>query len=321
MYELGVVEMFAGRTAKAFECVDEGLMVARRSKARVMEGALLTARGCLLQEIADVATALTHHAEAARIFGAFGNAHREASALYYLATTYLERDEPAEALLVLDRARSRVASVGAPRYEALIAACAATAHGLLGRLEDARRAIEHAESALALVPQEPSLAAAVAVQRFLLEVLRGSAEAERSLDEARALVDAHPNDDSHFAFRMLQRLVTGTDTTVHEALVVFVDASGFVSPGSLTKVTLPARSPLRRILEHFVTRRLETPGETVSIDEVIRAGWPDEKIGTDAALNRAYVALATLRKKGLRDVLVSADGGYLLSQSVVVRRE
>jgi hypothetical protein len=53
---------------------------------------------------------------------------------------------------------------------------------------------------------------------------------------------------------------------------------------------------------------------------VIRAGWPQEKIGLDAALNRAYVALSSLRKKGLKGVLVSTSGGYALSQGVVVRR-
>ena len=39
-------------------------------------------------------------------------------------------------------------------------------------------------------------------------------------------------------------------------------------------------------------------------------GWPSERIGADAALNRAYVALASLRKKGLRGLLVSGEGGY-----------
>lgn len=54
--------------------------------------------------------------------------------------------------------------------------------------------------------------------------------------------------------------------------------------------------------------------------EVIAAGWPGERIGTEAALNRAYVALSSLRKKGLHELLVRTGGGYALSPAVAVRR-
>ena len=74
------------------------------------------------------------------------------------------------------------------------------------------------------------------------------------------------------------------------------------------------------LLERLARWRLEAPGEALSIDELIEAGWPDEKIRADAALNRAYVAIASLRKKGLRDVLLTTGGGYALSAAVAVRR-
>jgi hypothetical protein len=66
-------------------------------------------------------------------------------------------------------------------------------------------------------------------------------------------------------------------------------------------------------------RRLDAPGEGVPVEEVVRAGWPRERISATAALNRAYVALATLRKLGLRDLIVTGAGGYLLNPAVVVR--
>lgn len=83
---------------------------------------------------------------------------------------------------------------------------------------------------------------------------------------------------------------------------------------------LPPRSPLRRVLDQLVRSREDSPGEPVTVDALIRAGWPGEKIRTDAALNRVYVALATLRKQGLRDVISSAGGGYALSRGVIVER-
>ena len=146
-------------------------------------------------------------------------------------------------------------------------------------------------------------------------------DGQAAIREAQSLVSASSNDDSRFALRVLRKVVTGEDVTARDALVVWPGASAFILPGSSERVTLPPGSPLRRILDHFVTRRLETPGEIVSIDEVIRAGWPDEKIGTDAALNRAYVALTKLRKTGLRDALLTTEGGYMLSEAIVVRRE
>ena len=78
---------------------------------------------------------------------------------------------------------------------------------------------------------------------------------------------------------------------------------------------------MRRILEHLARRRIDAAGEVVSVEELIRVAWPGEKIGAAAALNRAYVALANLRKLGLRALLLHGEGGYALSQAVVVRLE
>jgi hypothetical protein len=71
-----------------------------------MEGAHSTARGCLLQDTGELDGALQCHAEAARIFHELGSRYREASALYYLATTRFERGDPAEALAVLQQSRN-----------------------------------------------------------------------------------------------------------------------------------------------------------------------------------------------------------------------
>jgi hypothetical protein len=42
-------------------------------------------------------------------------------------------------------------------------------------------------------------------------------------------------------------------------------------------------------------------------------------MGTEAGLNRAYVALASLRKLGLKGMLLHSGGGYALSEAVLVR--
>jgi len=320
IYELAVIEIFAARYDEAFASFEEGFRVAQRGRIRVMTGALETARGCLLQDVGRLDEALDHHAEAARIFREVGSRYREASALYYLATTHLERGNAAEAESILHRALERVEGVGAPRYEALMAGCSAAALSLLGQSEAAERAMTRAESAARRVRSEPALESNLRVHRLALDLEAGRRDAASAIAEAEKLVAAHASDDSRFALRALRLASRGAPSGA-DALVVAEGGAAFTLPGASEPIVLPERSPLRRILEHLAERRLEAPGEVVTLDDVIRVGWPSEKIAALAALNRAHVALATLRKKGLREHLVSGGGGYALSRAVVVRLE
>jgi tetratricopeptide (TPR) repeat protein len=273
-----------------------------------------------LQDLGRLDEALEHHAEAARVFHEVGSRYREASALYYLATTYLERREPAEAILGLRRARERLVGVGATRYEALTSGALASAHASLGDLEAAKAALEAAEDAAARVKSEPALVANVRIHRMAFEVRSGArTDFDRALDEARALVDVHPTDDSRFALRTLAA-VSRAAPPPRATLLVEIGGGAFKLPDASAAVRLPARSPSRRILDALAARRTDRPGEVLTIDEVIAAGWPGEKVGSDAALNRAYVALASLRKMGLRGILLQGGGGYFLSDVVATRR-
>jgi hypothetical protein len=55
-------------------------------------------------------------------------------------------------------------------------------------------------------------------------------------------------------------------------------------------------------------------------DELLEAGWPGERVGPEAGFARVRNALSTLRKMGLRDVLLTRDDGYLLDPAVPIRR-
>lgn len=319
LYELAVIDMFAGAHQEAFDRFDEGLRVAETSGLRVVTGALKTARGCLLQDLGRLDEALAHHAEAARVFREAGARHRHASALYYLASTYLERNEPLEVEAILREARTTLEGVGATRYEVLMDCCLATARARRGDLSGAAEALARAERAAALLDNEPALTVAVKLHRRAFEVRSSAAAA--GLAEAEAMVAAHPSDDSRFSLRMLKVAACASTLTppVTDALVVEPGGSAFRLPGATSSVELPARSPLRRLLEHLARRRIEAPGEVVTIETMIKVGWPGERIATDAALNRAYVALASLRKLGLKGFLLHGAGGYAISQAVVVR--
>jgi predicted ATPase len=333
MYEAAVVAMFQGRSDVALERFDEGLRVARGADVRAVAGALVTARGGLLQEMGRVDEALAHHAEAARVFRELGSRYRETSALYYQATAYLERGDARDAERVLAQASERVRGLGSPRYEALIEGCRALVFGRHGDLAAAEQAMQRARAAASACATEGALAATVAVHAMTLEVCR-SAEPDsneaphaRKRTEpgsneapARVLVEAHPSDDSRFALRMLTAALHPPRARTSPALAVWRGARAFQPPSAPEKVELVRRAPLRRILELLVDRRLDAPGEAVAVEDIVSAGWPGERIQVQAALNRAYVALTTLRKLGLRDVLVTGTGGYWLHPAIPLER-
>jgi predicted ATPase len=321
LYEAAVVAMFQDRGDVAMERFDEGLAIAHRARARALVGALTTARGGLLQEQGALDEALRHHAEAARIFGELGSRYRETSALYYLATAYLERGDAREAGRLLGLALDRVRGVGAPRYEALIEGCRAVALAALGDHAAALAVLEGARRAQALCASEPALAATVAIHALTLGLRTATTEptdaARQGAElEARRLATAHPSDDSRFALRALLAAPPGR---ARRDLRIGEEGRSFVLPGRDEPVDLSRRVPLGRILVLLARQRREAPGEPVGIDEIVRAGWPDERIETRAALNRAYVALATLRKLGLRELLQSTGGGYCIDPAVGMR--
>jgi hypothetical protein len=83
-------------------------------------------------------------------------------------------------------------------------------------------------------------------------------------------------------------------------------------PGGGTRVDLARRRVLRRLLVALVEHRLVSPGAALSRSDLLTVGWPGEQLPVTAGRNRLNVALATLRKLGLDDSLVTRKDGYLL---------
>jgi hypothetical protein len=101
------------------------------------------------------------------------------------------------------------------------------------------------------------------------------------------------------------------------ALSVARDGRWFQLAGA-PRVDLERRRPLRRILALLVAERLAHPGRAVPLDAIITAGWPGERLIPRSANTRAYVALSTLRRLGLGEVLLRRGGGYLLAASAAL---
>jgi predicted ATPase len=102
-----------------------------------------------------------------------------------------------------------------------------------------------------------------------------------------------------------------------EARFVWGDDARFVQPEGGARMDLTRHGSLRKVLKALLTahadsRQAGTP-RALSADDLLAAGWPDEKVRYDAGMLRVYTAVRRLRKLGLSDVLIRRDDGYLLS--------
>ncbi len=76
----------------------------------------------------------------------------------------------------------------------------------------------------------------------------------------------------------------------------------------------------RRVVLALVAQREAHPGVSLGAEALLLAGWPEERVDPFAALNRLHVMLNSLRKKGLRDLILSDEAGWHLDPEVPVRR-
>jgi hypothetical protein len=101
--------------------------------------------------------------------------------------------------------------------------------------------------------------------------------------------------------------------------LVGVEARWFQPPTG-GRVNLGRRGAVRRVLLRLVEHRVAKPGEGLSVDEIVQAGWPKERMQYESGVARAYVTVQRLRALGLKDVLLTRDDGYLLDPGVLVER-
>lgn len=94
-----------------------------------------------------------------------------------------------------------------------------------------------------------------------------------------------------------------------------------VRVGSTPSLPLGSRRALRRILSALIEQHQRRPGEAIAVTELVAAGWPGESLIFEAAANRVYVALSSLRKLGLDGVIERCDGGWRLAPGTTVRIE
>jgi tetratricopeptide (TPR) repeat protein len=300
-YELAVIAMFLRDNDAVERGLAEATSIATTLGAQLQVAAANAALGIHVQARGDLSRAISLLAEAARTFRDAGHVHREGSTLFYLAGAYLERGEIIQALIVCDQATACIDAVGAARYQALLGALAAVAHALHGDALAARAALARADAAEARCRREKSLRAVLAIARLRVE-------SATCATEARAIADGVAGDDP----QLFARLVAGSDA--QRPRMQLTRSGDVVLDGVLLE--LGKRPALRKIVAVLAEHRIAAPGEAVALDALVAAGWPGEKIRADAAINRIHVALSTLRRLGLRDVLLTVEQGYAFDPAI-----
>ncbi len=305
-----------GRFDEAQAALDRALQLPVEDGDRGAEGFALWHLACLALERGDAEKARQLGEEALVRYVEMGDGHLIAHARMVLGAALARLGDTAAAESEFDLADALLAN-GAPHVRdalalfrahvslARAAACAPSANA-----EETRRATsanaEEARRATSANAEETHSAAAIGILRDF---------------DARAT--GLPLANERFARRVLVNALAApapppreprpprAPRAVQAALIVGDDGRWFRLE-ERREVNLERRAALRRILASLARRRVHAPGTALTLDEVLEAGWPGERVSVEAGAARVYNAIQRLRKLGLESILRTRDDGYLL---------
>jgi predicted ATPase len=254
----------------------------------------------------NAASARRYFEESLTIFRELGHRRYEAATHRYLGIVALEEGDLSRALESLERAR--VASEEVGDLTSFVEGPLGATLAMLGRASDAEQAFARARKSLETRGEPRAVVLLEIFEAFAL-VARGD------IDGARAVLGRTDNKrvaaDARVARRLLLSALARKDARGTKVIVVG-EAARWFRVGDDEKVDLSKRRAPRLILHRLADARRLSPGVGVTLDEIIAAGWPGERIQAEAAAARAYTAIKTLRELGLGDLLQRRDDGYLL---------
>jgi predicted ATPase/Tfp pilus assembly protein PilF len=331
---------FANLGGRAFErgSVDEArahykeaLEILEEVNDRRSQGIVLAHIGQMLQELGDLAEARDTLERATNIEREVGDLAWEGIALGMLGNLELEHGQARTAAQRYRESATALAASSYHRNLGLNLAALAVAEAACARFELADEAKERARRLLADAGSPTDLLAAELFEalhawlRVLKREPNAQPVAEARLQEVRrrALATTSPPDEVRFALRVVARwlaspLRSETPAPADHALVVGPEARWFVTTGG-ARVEIGRRAAMRRILLHLAERRSRDAGKGAAPGELFETAWPGVKANEKSVAARVYVAIGTLRRLGLSDVLIRNEAGYLLDPSVPVR--
>jgi predicted ATPase len=318
---LGLVEQECGRLLVARTAFERSIDVFRSMADRRSEAWAMMNLGRVAQEQGNLDEARAIFEDALRQQEEVGSRRQMGIVLGHLG--FIDQFEGA-----FERAHERyrqslnaLAASKVTTQRTLVGGLLASVLADLGVHDAARRGFDQAEVELRAIADLTGLAA-LEVSRGHLDLALGDVEAAR-----RRLVEGLANIDRwsvRFARigleRALERHGSTAPAPAQTAVAIGPQALWFRSADG-PRVDLSRRRQLRRILLALATERRERPGRPLTIDALLASGWPDETVLPEAGASRVYVAISTLRRMGLRDVLLRAGDGYLFAPQAEIVTE
>ena len=348
--DIGVLEHQLGDLERARECYEKALAL---SDEKVARARFVGNLGAVDHDARRFDEALARYEEAIAALRAAGERQLEGTFLANMAVLLHETGAAARARATFHLALERLERTSAKRMEAITRTNLGLLCHELGELDVARSSHERALALFRQVTDVRSeglclgrLAMTLAAQGHHHDAAARCDRAERALRSAddfaalevwelfRAYVElARTGDDVLARERLLHARVLSSrsddarttmrliecalvrDGAVARVLVVGPGASWFVPPDDAQR-DLGNRHVLRRLLLRLVEHHRASPGVGLTLDELRVAGWPDERVTAVAAQNRVHVALAELRRRGLRSCLRRTESRYLIDPTV-----
>jgi len=291
---MGLVSWERGDVSVALTQLGEALDLAEKVGSRLHEGVIRAIRGVVQLSASDTTAATQDLEQARERLHQAGDARTELFAQCGLLELAARNDDASAATSALEQARTLYGNAEGPVPACLVGLAEArleSMRALALLTDDAAAAATHLEAArerLAAAPTLPS-AEVRAIRRFVEDALR----------DPRFPAAAPAEDESTF-------------------LLIGNDGRWFRAPGG-EPIDIATRGPLRRIVAALSEARIKTPPIALDVAELLERGWPGERVIPEAAKNRVYVAVATLRKLGLKEVLLRRDDGYVFDPKVSCR--
>ncbi len=327
---LAVLHSDTGALAQARARLTEGLAVARADGFLLGEGVFCANLAAVAQEEGQLEEAGALLDRSRELDLRLGVRRSEAIGLLLRGMLELERERLDEAAAAFAQARAGLEAVGLGGYALLARGFSAATVALRG--DPARARVELAEVDAAFAGgSEPRTARIITALYGFPEVveaaaLRASSPEQSETKLSRAEVAARlPPGTMGRELRLVSRLLLRRISLARAgasgaaALELGPEAEWFCAPGG-ERVSLSHRHPLRRILLALGEQREKCPGVPLSTVELSAAGWPGEKLVAGSGESRTWVALSTLRKLGLKELLRRTDVGYLLDADVPLLR-
>ena len=240
-------------------------------------------------------------------------ARTAATAALLLGVVLHDAGEIEAAVEALARARDRFAAQG-------LAVDAASARGHLGWIALERGSDAEGYALVADARDAAMRGGRAEEAAYFTSARTAVAASAAAASSARGLLDGWGLGALHARVRGRAR-AGPAEVVVDDALVVGVDGAWFRA-GNGARVGLERRRSLALLIDRLARERIDRPGATLDPAALFAAAWPGEKAIASAGAHRVRVAVATLRKLGLRDAIVTLEGGggYALAADLRVVR-